>query len=66
MSKGSARRPGAIPDGAWEAIFSPQAPCETCYGTGVLTFIETGPEVDTEDEYRCLECKGTGKVSCVA
>lgn len=35
MSKGSSRRPGIVPPGAWEAVFSPipcvsPAPCERC------------------------------------
>jgi hypothetical protein len=39
MSKGSVRRPGKIPAGAWEAIFEPPAieppePCSDCGGTG--------------------------------
>lgn len=58
--KGSARRPGNISEDAWNAIFSPKVPCETCYGTGVLPFIEIG----AVDEYQCLECKGKGEVPC--
>lgn len=31
MSKGSARRPGTIPDSAWDAIFKPNPPeCAVC------------------------------------
>ena len=30
MSKGSSRRPGTVPQGAWEAIFSKPKPKDKC------------------------------------